>query len=128
MLHYVIGDVDQYMSSRFYDVSGFTLKERAALLEQAKELCYEWWVDELDCSKSYARIRKNMPFSEILKKLTTTSLFTIVHRDERGLCSESEYYEFGFTTMGNEVNYYLWIKVSLDKGHELVNNLKLRGV
>lgn len=44
----------KYEPDIFYDVSRLSNEQSIKLLNEAKDLSYEWWVDILDCSKSLA--------------------------------------------------------------------------
>lgn len=91
------------------NTSGLSLDEKRELLIRSRAKCFEWWVDILDCSKSFARQRIEMTFDEILAKLTTKCHFTVIVRD-----LPNKHIEVGFSTM-NVVspNYYLWINLDM---------------
>lgn len=110
--------------SAFYNVKHLTLKDRVELLEKAKEVCTTWWVDELDCKKSFSRVSVEMPFKEIMKCLDMRCHFVAIHRNEH-----DDHFEFGFSTMyPDKPDLFLWINVETSKGLELVKDLKPLGV
>ena len=91
------------MQDIFYDTIKLTLKQKNNLLIEAKKLSYEWWVEILDCTKSFHRKKIEMLFDEILIKLTNKSHFVIIHRK-----INEEMLEIGFSTM-EDPSYFLWI-------------------
>ena len=107
----------QYSQPRkYYDTRNLSEEEAKELFKKAYRLCYEWWVDKLDTSTSFARQRVVMSFNEALDKFNEHSLVTIIHRPEFGNI-EPEHIEVGFRRMGIDVDYFLWILVPIDK-HE----------
>ena len=42
----------------FYNTKKLSIGQRKAVCDWAKERCFNWWIDELDCSKSWQR-KKN---------------------------------------------------------------------
>ena len=107
----------------FYRVYGMSLKTKKNLLEDAKKLSFEWWVDILDCSKSFARKKINMSFKEIMSKLSQKSHFVVINRKERG--QEKEYGEIGFSTMTFQPEHFLWVYISKKDLDKLVSEYKL---
>jgi hypothetical protein len=83
----------------------------------AKENSLEWWIDELDCTKSFQRQRIDMSFEEVLKKFKLTSHFVVINR-------HNEYGEIGFCTF-KEPDYFLWINVNLEIFHEITKKFDL---
>lgn len=82
------------------------------ILLKAKEVCYDWRVDILDCSKSIYRKPIKMSFEEIMSKFDNKSYFTVIHRNKFG----ENFIEFCFSTNNiNEESYFLWIFVNPDK-------------
>lgn len=115
------------MSSIFYDTSSLTVKEKKALCKKAKSLCYQWWVDELDCSKSWSRKQVDMPFIKIMDKLNSRCHFTVIIRNPT-LVGESSHIEIGFSTMNLQVNYFLWIDIKIHHYEEILKGLEPRRV
>lgn len=121
---------DQYFQHQFYvskgDISPHIQEE---ILRDAKEKCYDWWVDHLP---GMARQRIDMPFEEVIKYLHQEKVhFIIIHR--RGYQPRDEndewnkwYLEIGFCTLARRTklptteidikgDLYLWIK--LEESH-----------
>ena len=124
---------DSYSQHVFYTSKSLGLKKKKAILEDAYQKCYEWWVDELDCSISYTRRKIEMSFVEIMKMLDKKSHFVIIHR--RGFTPEDQnniqdpyrwYLEIGFCTMVPEVNHYLWIQCEQDLLPYFIEKYKLK--
>ena len=113
--------------SIFYDVSALDLKAKEKILREAYAVTTDWWVDVLDCRKSFARQTVDMGFEDILSKLTDKwCKFIVIARYD--IVEKDHYGEVGFCNMTEDVSYYLWINVSKDDFIKLVenNNLKLR--
>jgi hypothetical protein len=66
-----------YHQNIFYDCDHLSIEQKKELLIDAKDKCYEWWVDE---KPSIQRIKIEMPFDEILTKLDDTCHFVFIHR------------------------------------------------
>lgn len=95
------------MSHQHFATRKLSLKQKLDLLRRAVEKCDHWWVDILDCSKSFCRQKIEMSFEEILKKLDNRSHFCIIHRN---LPPIKDYLEIGFSTMNAlRPDYFLWI-------------------
>lgn len=109
------------MSHKFYDTSGLSLEEKLAILDGAKEKADRWWVDILDCSVSIRRQKIEMSYEEIKNKLANDSHFVIIHRNNSPV---EDHLEIGFSTMGAEPNYYLWIYLDVKYIPEFTENLK----
>jgi len=99
----------------FYDVREMSLEDKINICKEVKELAYEWWVDKLDCSESWARQKIDMSFEDILDKLTDGSHFVVIHRrgyddwkNNREWFSGNWCLEVGFTTM-KDPSHYLWL-------------------
>lgn len=108
----------------FYDTSGLTLEEKTQLLIDSKELSYNWQVDTLDCSKSWARQKIEMPFDEIMSKLTNKCHFVIVLRNTYGMDLEN-YYEVGFSTF-DDPSLFLFVFVEIEKFSQIIEKFKLK--
>jgi hypothetical protein len=87
-----------------YNVSNLTFEEKKQLLLRAKAVCQNWWVDILDCAKSYSRQEIEMSFEEILGKFNKDCHFAVVHRH---LPPVENYLEIGFSTFADP-SYFLW--------------------
>lgn len=104
--------MNQYHRDIFYNVSDFSLEKKEQLCREAKEKCYEWWVDEL---VGIQRQRIRMGFEEMMKKLYDKGFhhFVFIHRKgyedwKDPKCSWSNHswcLEIGFVSGIN----YLWI-------------------
>ncbi len=100
----------EYENHIFYDVKHLSLKEKKKICVDAKKRCYDWRVDILDCNRSWRRQAVKMPFKEILKKLTNSCHFVIIHR--RGYKNDifnKWYLEIGFCELSGNPEHFLWI-------------------
>ena len=93
----------------FYDTSELSLNQKVSLINDCKLVCYEWWVDKLDCSESPARQRINITFDEIMGKFTSKAHFVVIDRGHF-LEFERKHFEIAFRTMTG-IDYFLWIHV-----------------
>lgn len=94
----------------FYSrLNNLTFEEKIKLMREAQELSFNWWVDVLDCSKSFARVRMDIAFEDALALARPDTLFTVIQR-EPVIKGDKEYFEFGFRTTQSP-DYFLWICV-----------------
>ena len=96
---------------------------------KAKDLCFKWWVDKLDCSESFLRQIIEMPFEEIMNKLDDRSHFSVIYRKN----FNEDYLEVGFRTLSytnivEQIDYFLWILIDNDKSKEFLNLFNLEPV
>ena len=103
---------------RQYNTRTLSLDEKWSICHKAKEKCDRWWVDILDCSKSYCRQTIEMSFDDIMAKLNQKCHFTIIHRN----VAPENYLEVGFSTMNVDVDYFLWIHLDIKYLDEFVKN------
>lgn len=105
-----------------YDTRELSVDQKKDYCRKAKEICYEWWVDKLDCRESFFRQKVEMTFEEIIEMLDNSSHFTIIWRHR---VDQENFLEVGFCTIAKEPEYFLWIKV--DKKHipEFTQDLSL---
>ena len=99
-----------------------SIPQKIELLTEAKEKSYKWWVDILDCNKSFARQKIEMEFEDIVSKLTDNSHFTVIHRHDY---IDKEYLETGFSTMEDPA-YFLWICCSIDTLPHFISKYDLK--
>jgi len=96
-----------YNTDIFYKTFNLSIEQKTNILLEAKEKSYEWWVDTLEPSKSFSRKRININFEEILSKLDNNSHFVFINR--KGSYEEFYNLEIGFSSLENNINYFLWI-------------------
>lgn len=99
-------------------MDNISLENKIKILNKAKEICNEYWVDELDCSVSFARRKINMTFDEVMSKFNDKCHFTIIHRKNK----LENHIEVCFSTFTSPA-YFLWIIVNPDLYKELVNGI-----
>jgi hypothetical protein len=104
---------DLFKQHIHYDVSDLSLEEKKDLMKLAFGLAFEWWVDELNCSKSFCRKKVDMSFDDILDKLKENAHVVFINRKERP--DTPEHLEVGFCSMGVPVEYFLWIRVPISE-------------
>lgn len=96
------------MQSTFYPTNQLSLDERVAILMLAKEKCYQWWVDKLDCRESFHRQKTEMSFEEIMGQFNDRCGFNMIYRQ----FDHEKYLEVSFRTM-SPVDYFLWLLVDV---------------
>ena len=95
---------------RFYDIRKLSIERKKSLLIDCHAISFAWWADVLDCNKSWARQKIEMPFENILAKLKPNSHFVVIDREFYPMDKE-KHFEIGFSTMTGEPSYYLFIWV-----------------
>ena len=104
------------MSSFKLETAHLTFKQKKNILLKAKGICARWWVDILDCEKSYARQRVEMSFENIMATFSSKCHFTMIYRRNFG----EDHLEIAFSTFTNP-EHFLWILLdkSVDIKHDL---------
>lgn len=104
--------------SHQYNTADLTLPEIEEVLHRAKKLCTDYWVDVLDCSKSFARQKTSMSFDEFMEDKfgNYPHHFTIIHRNT----ARENHIEVCYNTLGPGPSYFLYLilppdSVVLDK-------------
>lgn len=87
-----------------YNTLRLSLDQKIKLLQRGKELCETWWVDILDCSKSFCRQKIDMSFEEIMSKYDGSHL-AVIHRN----LHPENHLEVGFRISEGSVDYFLFI-------------------
>lgn len=105
----------EYQPDIFYNTAFTSKNQFKKLFKEAKELSFNWWVDE---HPEFKRIKIEMPFEKVLNiffKTTRKNLhITFIHR--RGYENWEQYLEIGFCTLnggGKHGDIFLWIQVDL---------------
>lgn len=107
-------NLHDYLPDVFYGVDNLSIEEQVLLMEDAKEMCTEWRVDELDCSKSFARQEIKMEWADAMDNFKNAKgfrCFTFIHR--RGYPAWPHRLEVGFRiSMGvYSPDIFIWIYV-----------------
>lgn len=109
---------------KFYDTKVLTLDKKKKLLNEAKSKALAVRVEELDCSKSWARQSSDISVNEMLEKhLDDSSHFVVIKRDVSFLDKE-DYFEIGFSTMKTP-SLFLFIFLNLEQGKLIVDDYSL---
>jgi len=107
--------MNKYFKDIFYDVSKLSLEDKINLLNDAKEKWYEYKIDKLDCSKSWARKSTKMTFKSMMKKLDNNCHFVFIHRRGYDNWKDKKFFkttwclEVGFST-SKSIAYFIYIK------------------
>ena len=109
------------MQDTFYKIG----KNKIALVNESRKLSFRNFVDELDCSKSFARKNTDKTFEEILELYKKDSGFkhiTFVVRNNDPIKS----IEVGIRVTGeNSIDYFIFIYVDLKYLDYFIKKYKL---
>ncbi len=111
-----------YQRDIFYSTEKLSFEQRRQVLLDAKEKCYKWHVDILDCKVSWARQYIDMSFEDIMQKFNNSAHFVIINR--KGYKEEEFNLEIGFSTM-IDPSYYLWIHLKESEIDYFIEKYKL---
>lgn len=115
--------MEEHRHHIFYDIEKLDKDKIIELLNEAKDLSYEIKIEELNCSKSWARKPIDLTFDEIIDKADGDTMFVFVHR--LGYPEWDHYLEIGFRT-SDSINYFLFICVDEDKKEYFINKYNLK--
>lgn len=110
-----------FKQHEFYETTGLSLEEKINLLNDSFKLNRKWWVDELDVSKSYSRQKIEMSYDDILGYFNNSCHFVVIQRNGY----DDPYGEIGFSTLGRDPEYFLWLILELDDLYDITNKYKL---
>ena len=115
-----------YKHDIFYKTNNLSLKKKIAIINDAKKVSIDWWVDILDCSKSSMRQRIEMSYEDIMKKFNNSCHFVIIHRMHNffGINGDKEIGEICFSTL-KIIDYFLWINISIENLQKIIKKNKL---
>ena len=113
----------------FCNTDNRPLKQKIEILEWAKEHCFEWCVDILDCSKSWARKRIEMSWEDIMKKFDEKAYLVVIHRRGYENWKGKDPYrwclEVGFRESNPGPEHFLWIYCDEKYVEEIRKKFKL---
>ena len=111
--------------TKHYNTTHLTKEQNIDLLNKAYKVADHWWVDILDCSKSWARQEIDMSFEDAMSIIYDGTRITVIHRF---LPPVEDNLEIGFRVYctnvdHTNVDYFLWL--ILDKKYipEFTKNL-----
>lgn len=99
-----------YKQHEFYKTNGLSLEDKINILNDAYSLNNEWWVDQLDISKSHGREIIEMSYEDVIKHFNDSCHFVVIQRNGY----DEPYGEIGFCTMGKKTEYFLWVILNLE--------------
>lgn len=110
--------------SKFYNTE-IPIETKISLLISAIDICDNYHVDVLDCSKSWSRQSTDLKFEDILPKLNEDCHFVVIERED--FLSKKLSGEIGFSEMGKGPNHFLFIYLTLENLEKIITqyNLKL---
>ena len=111
----------EFLGHIFYTTEYLSFATKVEIINTAFTKNTKWWVDILDCNKSFSRKEIKMSFQEIMYKFNENCCFKVIHR--RGY--EIPFYgEIIFSTK-NDPSYFLWIRLNEDDFFELIKLFQL---
>jgi len=117
----------RFGESVFYNTRGLSIAEKSTLLNDCKDVSYEWRADILDCSVSMSRKKIDCSFEDILKRLKESTHFVVIDRGTWGspIGEDREHFEIGFRTMDSSVDYFLFIEVDSENMPPIIDKYNL---
>ena len=113
------------MNDIFYRTQGLDKPTRLEIIKWAYEHNITWWTDKLDCSISFQKQKQEMSIDEILEMYQTNDKFEHFVIILRHFISENPSYgEIGFR-IGNEIDFFLFIHISVEDLKLLVEQFNL---
>ena len=115
-----------YKRDIFYKTNKLSLKKKIAIINDAKKVSMDWWVDILDCSKSFRRQRFEMSYEDVMEKFNNSCHFVIIHRmhSMHGISGDDENGEIAFSTL-KAIDYFLWVNISIENLQKIIKKYKL---
>ena len=124
--------------SIFYNIYDKSHEEQTEILKNAKNLCYLWEHDVLDCSKSFSRQNvtrvhehnlhstlSNIWFDEVMQHFVPGCHTVFIDRQGYGTWNKPECWEIGFCTMNKGVDHFLFIHVEPSVASNLIKKYNL---
>ena len=105
------------------------IKNKREFLEDCIRQSYKIKCDELDCYKSFHRIKTDKSTDEILD-ITNKSGYNhwvFIIRD-RDFITGKRYIEAGVTTIENRIDYFIWAYINLEKLDYFVDKYDLETI
>jgi len=95
------------MKQHIHYPTNYSREDKERILRKAYDLRTNWWIDELDCLKSFHRqLVPDVSFDDAMGHFGNGALFSIVFR--RGQGREEPYCEISFRSMTSP-DYFVWI-------------------
>jgi hypothetical protein len=96
------------------------------LIRECLNVATKSWVDQLDCSVSWARQRTNLTVEEVLKIALEDkrTFWSFIYR-EGGFIDETAHWEIGCRTISGEIDYFLWVELDFQVGNNIINKYHL---
>jgi len=130
---------NKYYQDIFYSTTKLDFQTKIAIINDAKTLAVNWWVDKLDCNISFARQTIEMSFEDIMEKFNTCEyskkkhygFFKVIHRRGYGNWKKSSIYWWrGEIVMGYSCGpeYFLWINIIEPDLEKLIKKYSLKAI
>ncbi len=112
----------------FYRTGHLGVKAKKQFLRDARDKSIRWWTDILDCNESWARQKIDMPFTDILGKLTQKCHFVFIIRNMSFVYEQNQFLEIGFCTLAHKPEYFLFIHCEIEHLDYFVDKYKLKTI
>lgn len=116
------------MKDFYYSTGHLSYEETVDVLRYCNTICYNWWLDRLDCYENFGRkFVQNDNFEEALKYYNRIGWLTIIHRGSRGVCPECVEVGTRASVYENNryVEYFIWIQVNIHYLDKIVKKFNL---
>ena len=102
------------------------IKKVKVIFDLAKSKAFNFWIDEKDTS--WKRQISTKSYEEAFHHITNnTPYITCLFRNDSYIAvDEPDHWEFGMSDLGSGINYFIWIKVSVEIGNEIIKKYKLK--
>jgi len=107
----------------FYKIDKLSLQEKKNLMIECKKVCFDYWIDKLDCNVSFARQKADLTFDEIMEKCNESSFFVFIDRKFHSLY-EKKHFEVGFST-SEKIDHFLFMWIEDEKAQEIIKKWEL---
>ena len=105
-----------------FDFGNMGPANQVLFFKKAYKLSYEFWLDKLDCSESFQRVKvEGAAFKDAMRHHGDRCIPSVILRSGASVArSEEPHYEVGFRAMGRDVDWFLYLLVSVENESELV--------
>lgn len=107
-----------------YDAQHLNPAQQKQLLIDAKAVCFRWWADILDCSRSFHRQPIDISFEDMLEKHTDRAFFSVLYRDSYVDDPNDVHIEVAFSTM-TQPDYFMWVLVECEVAKPILDNYRV---
>lgn len=107
----------------FYKVDDLDLETKISIIKDSIDVSYDYHIDILDCSKSWARKRSELTLDEIMEKLDDKVHFVFIERED--YFTKEKHGEVGFATV-KDPSHFLFIYMDVIELNKLKDKYNLK--